>query len=396
MRQDDSVSPTPTEPWGTPAERRLWTGAAVVAALAAGTVIATQTYLSMIHHGHDWWRLFVWQAVSWSFWGFVGPVLIQRGAQLRGRSGADVLRANWLLSLGTVLAHLLVSTTLMVALQPYAPVERTTLPGALTNSGLPWIAIDLLLFWLLIASGRILGEQQRARAFALRESRLEAELARAQLEALRLKIQPHFLFNTLNSIAALVRKRSNPEALNMLLELSHLLRVSLDESGQQFVPLRRELDFSRRYVQLQQHRFGDRLRYTEAVPDALMDRPVPNLVLQPLLENAIQHGLSGRAEGGRVTLRVSELPDTLGKEHREKQNGLRIEVEDDGDGLPDGFDLSRTSGLGLASTRERFSHLFPEHPDAGLFVEPSPTGGTLATLILPTPVDVAPPVRAAV
>ena len=389
MRAEHGESTTPTAPWGTPAERRLWTGVAVVAALAAGTVIATQTYLSMIHHGHDWWRLFVWQALTWSFWGFVGPVLIQRGAKLRGRSGFDVVRANWLLSLGTVLAHLLVSVLLMVALQPYAPVERTTLLGAVTNSGLPWISIDLLLFWLLLASGRILGEQQRARAYALHQSRLEAELARAQLEALRLKIQPHFLFNTLNSIAALVRKRSNPEALNMLLELSHLLRVSLDNSEQQFVPLRRELDFSRRYVQLQQHRFGDRLRYAEEVPEALMDRPVPNLILQPLLENAIQHGLSGRAEGGRITVRVTKFARDGDCEH----GGLQIQVEDDGAGLPDDFDLSQTSGLGLASTRERVSHLFPER--AELLVEPTEAGGTRATLHLPTPADLTPPAHAA-
>ena len=391
MRQDDEFSGAPDDPWASSSERRLAMVAALVTALTAGTVIAAQTYLSMIHHGHDWWRLFVWQTMSWSFWGFAAPILVRRGAKSRGKSGGDVLRANALLSVATVMGHLVVSSTLMMILQPYEPVQRTTLVGALINPGLPWMLIDLLLFWLLLASGRILGEQQRARAFALRESRLEAELAKAQLEALRLKIQPHFLFNTLNSIAALVRKRSNPEALNMLLELSHLLRASLDDSGQQFVTLARELDFSRRYVQLQQHRFGDRLRFSEDVPDRLADRSVPNLVLQPLLENAIQHGLAGRAEGGQVTVRVTELS---GQSGAFGHGGLRIEVEDDGEGLPPGFDLSQTSGLGWSSTIERLSHLFPEDPRATLRVEPSARGGTLATLTLPTPADVTTPVQA--
>ena len=212
-------------------------------AIVAATLVAGQTYLSMLHHGHDWWRLFSWQLISWSFWAALAPWLLSQGERALRAPRIGWIAANLGLCLLLVAVHIVISALALVWLQPFVPVESMGMQRALRYLLVPWAFIDLLVFWLVIASGNVLASQRRNRELAIRESRLETELARAQLEALRLQIQPHFLFNTLNSIAALVRKRANDQALEMVLGLSQLLRVTLDGSDDPFVTLEDELDF---------------------------------------------------------------------------------------------------------------------------------------------------------
>ncbi len=180
-----------------------------------------------------------------------------------------------------------------------------------------------------------------------RESReRELEATRLALENLRAQLQPHFLFNTLQSISTLIH-RDQPAADRMLTDLSELLRLSLRTTASQEVPLRDELGFLDRYLDIMRVRFGDRLVITvDADPD-VREALVPSLVLQPIVENAITHGMADRPDIGHVTVRA-----------RRNAGSLFLEVSDDGPGMTPGG--TPTNGIGLANTRERIARLYGE------------------------------------
>jgi sensor histidine kinase YesM len=216
------------------------------------------------------------------------------------------------------------------------------------------------------------------RRYAERERatlQLETRLARAQLEALKIQLQPHFLFNTLNTISALLRR--DPEAADRVLtRLGDLLRLSLQHSGRQEVMLRQELEFVERYLEIQQTRFQDRLRVRlDADPEAL-DALVPTLVLQPLVENAVRHAIEPRAAAGRLEIRA-----------RRENGHLTLQVADDGPGIGgggpiDGASIPVTgSGIGLANTRARLEQLYGAGHRFSL--ANAAEGGLVVTLELP-------------
>jgi len=205
------------------------------------------------------------------------------------------------------------------------------------------------------------------RQFRLRElkaSQLEAQLAVAQLEVLKMQLQPHFLFNTLHAISALMY-RDVGSADRMVTRLSDFLRLTLDSAGVQEVTLKREMEYLDKYLEIEQVRFGDRLEVRRAIDPATLDLLVPNLVLQPLVENAVRHGIAPRASGGRieVTSRVHE-------------GTLTIEVLDDGPGAG-----AIREGVGLSNTRARLEQLYGA--DARLEIGNAPAGGFSARLTLP-------------
>jgi hypothetical protein len=174
-------------------------------------------------------------------------------------------------------------------------------------------------------------------------SLLESRLNQARLRALQAQLQPHFLFNTLNGIATLVR-RDPATAEEMLLSLSDLLRIALSSSHRQEIRLREEMDFIGRYLAIQRMRFGDRLRVTEEIDASAMDCLVPSLLLQPLVENAIQHGLEPSGKPGELCIAGARDGEWL-----------RLTVEDDGVGLQPG--RGNRAGVGLANVRERLAAL---------------------------------------
>jgi LytS/YehU family sensor histidine kinase len=254
--------------------------------------------------------------------------------------------------------------------QPFEPKISYDLTVALEHLWWFFAMIDPLLISLLVVCGRILASYERTRQLELRESHLEAQLTRAQLDALRLEIQPHFLFNTLNSLAALIRANDNPAALSMLLSLSEMMRDTLDRADRQTAPLGRELDLIRKYVELQRVRFGDRLRVRFQIDRAAERCDVPVLLLQPLVENALRHGIGPKGTGQLVIGAQVESPELL-----------RLWVSDDGVGVRAGFDLSRDAGTGLGNTRARLEHLYGAR--ARLDVRPAPDGGTVAEIVMP-------------
>ena len=327
--------------------------------------IASQTYISMLSHGHSFLRLFAWQLASWSFWALVSPWTVR----VSGRYGFVRLAG---LGVALTVLHGAVAAQMTSWFQPYQPVAWYSFRQALANLWWVLLLIDPLVYGILVVGGRAFAAHERARRLELRESQLEAELTRATLDALRLEIQPHFLFNTLNSIAAQIRANSNTSALNMLLGLSDLMRTTLERPAGQMAPLGEELGVVKTYVDLQRARFGDRLEVAYDIDEACRRLAVPTLLLQPLVENALRHGLAPQAAAGRLEIGAA------------RQNGteLRLWVSDNGVGLPGDFDAVRDAGTGLRNTRSRIERLYGSA--AALVVRRNaPAAGTIVELTLP-------------
>ena len=214
---------------------------------------------------------------------------------------------------------------------------RLTVLGSLVSDILVYAVI------VAIAHARRLDESARARAVHL--ARLEQQLTQSQLQALRMQLNPHFLFNTLQTISAIM-ETSVSGARRLMVELSDLLRRSLDSDRTPLVPLREEIDFLRRYLAIESERMGPRLRVTVDVAPEAEDALVPPLLVQPLAENAIRHGVSAFAAGGAVDIRAVVEGDVL-----------VITVADTGPGFRADAPAS-ASGIGLSATRERLAHLF--------------------------------------
>ena len=222
---------------------------------------------------------------------------------------------------------------------------------------------NVLVYWIIIGTSHAFEYYRRFRDRELEAIELEKLLVQARLETLQAQLNPHFLFNTLNSIASLMRKDVDA-ADRMIVRLSDLLRQTLRKVATQEVPLRDEINFLKSYLEIEQARFGNRLTVRFDTPAQTLAALVPNLVLQPLVENAIKHGLSPRSRQGHIEVRSWQNNDRL-----------HLSVRDNGAGQFENSVL--TEGVGLSNTRARLEHLYGEHhrfefgnaPDGGFLVE---------------------------
>jgi len=365
----DGLSP-PLDIVTLPVRKAVLRGCAVATVLA--TIIATQVYLSMMSHGHSYVRLFAWQWGSWGFWALVSPLAMRLGGRLTiERPIRTRVIASLITGAALLVAHSAVTAVLTVALQPFAPVvPRHGLITTFVGQSPSLFVMDGLIYSMLLIGGSAYYGHQRARQHLLRESRLEAQLARAQLEALRLEIQPHFLFNTLNSIAALIRLKDHDGALKMLLGLSDMMRSTIERPKNQLVTLSAEIEFVKRYVDLQHARFADRLHVHYDIDDRCSEVTVPTFLLQPLVENALRHGAAPRTSTCHI--QIGACAD---------DGRLRLWVKDDGVGLPHGFDLGRDAGTGLSNTRSRLAQLYGAA--ASFDVRAGDAVGTVVEIALP-------------
>jgi LytS/YehU family sensor histidine kinase len=208
----------------------------------------------------------------------------------------------------------------------------------------------MLNYWGILAVSHTLDYYRKYRERELRTSQLEARLAQAQLQVLKMQLHPHFLFNTLNAISALMH-RDVEIADRMIARLGELLRLTLASAGAQEVPLKQELDFIKPYLEIEQARLGPRLQVITQIEPATLTALVPNLILQPLVENAVRHGIAPRAKAGRIEIRAYRAGDQL-----------HLEVWDDGPGLTQAPPVNLKGGIGLANTRARLQQLYgPAH-----------------------------------
>ncbi len=247
---------------------------------------------------------------------------------------------------------------------------------------------DMLTYWALVVGSYAFRFQQQYRDRLLASVRLEAKaaelqasFAKARLDALRMELNPHFLFNSLNSISGLVRRGENDSAVGMIAKLGHLLRLTLDSSSRPEVSLSEEIDLVRSYLEIEKIRFGDRLEVTIQCPDSLLDKMVPTLVMQPLVENAIKHGAAKRAGPSLVEIVVGAADGIL-----------TVRVRDSGKGTGEVLRIDEPAGdgIGLSNTRSRLEQLYgaagtvelnrrPHGSDAVLTVPIRPVSGEQAS-----------------
>jgi two-component system LytT family sensor kinase len=229
--------------------------------------------------------------------------------------------------------------------------------------------IDMAYYWAVLAFGYGLEIHHRFKNEELKAAQLEARLVETELKALREQLRPHFLFNTLNTIAVLVREQKNDEAVNLIARLSTLLRMSLDNTRVHEVTLRQEMDFIDRYIDIQKARFSDRLRVRIDIEPGAMEARIPNLLLQPLVENAIVHGIAAKSGPGLVEITG-----------RVEAGRLHLAVSDDGPGIDDGT-VRAKEGIGLTNTRERLGKIYGAQGHLSLRSEPG--RGVSVQVILP-------------
>ena len=295
-------------------------------------------------------------------WALLAP-LVMRLAQrfpLRGREVNRNLAVHMLAMLAFVIVHASLFSLVTVVLAP----GIGSLPSVLGRSLLSWTVVDAIVYCALVTVNHAVIYYRVSKDRALRASQLEASLAQAQLQMLRMQLQPHFLFNTLHSISALMHKDVR-RADSMVAALSDLLRMSLQNIGAQEVALQSELDFLQRYVEIMRLRFGDRLKVSIEIDPDTRDARVPNLFFQPLVENSFRHGFGDLGQGS-ITITIVRDGDML-----------RCDVVDDGRGLRTGH----KDGVGLATTRQRLAHLYGDN--FVFSIRGAPNEGVHVTVVIP-------------
>jgi len=238
----------------------------------------------------------------------------------------------------------------------------------LEDAIVPELAWGLTAYLIMLSVAHALEYRRRHQVAAESASRLEAALAGARLQCLQMQLQPHFLFNALNVVSSLIHR--DPDAAErMVTRLGDLLRLTLDESAPPTVPLRRELELLEGYLAIERARFRDRLTVDLDVAPGTLEAGVPYLILQPLAENAVRHGVARRAGPGRIAVRA-----------RLHRGYLALEVQDDGEGLA-GRSGPAGNGVGLSNTRARLEQLYGT--GARLSLVERRSGGATARLVLP-------------
>ena len=288
------------------------------------------------------------QIVFLLLWGVATPAIIWSAERL------PIERTRWRWRIPT---HLAIAITFTVALNLAAP----TIAWVMLGRPLPYAEVvrhalgelaavahlALIVYAFILGAGHYLHTLDVRREEQLRAERLRADLASAQLRALTLQLQPHFLFNALNAVGALIITERNREAFEVVGRLGELLRALLAIERREEVSLREELDLVESYLGIEQARLGDRLRVEWEVAPDVGSAQVPPMLLQPLVENAIRHGVSRSSTGGRLTIAA-----------RRQDARLALEVCDDGPGPSSRARAEPGGGVGLENTRQRLTHLY--------------------------------------
>jgi hypothetical protein len=308
---------------------------------------ATQTVFVMRAEGmhHAWTALYITQVLDWLPWLLVTPLVLRLGQRM------PIEHPSWV----AVISHLLTCATIDVISSAWTGLlEEVFNPWANAASAGPFVPLwidhvynrllqSLFLYAAILAVGYIVRSRERLARQQIDAAELREALTQAQLDALRRQIAPHFLFNALNSAVALVRERRADDAVSTLIALSDVLRRVMETSDRQEIALGEELQFLRKYLEIQKVRFADRLRVDIHVADELLAARVPSLVLQPIVENAIKHGIAARAGEGCVQLDAAR-----------KNGSLDITIYNDGPDLK----ANGAPGIGLANVRSRLECLY--------------------------------------
>jgi len=341
---------------------------------AMGLFDASQNVFVMRAEGmhHYWGRLFLTLLISWLPWIVATPFVFRLARRyppsrwnhistwavhLSACGSIGFFYAGWV----AMWEEWLNPWAMMPGPDPFPQLWIHKFYGSLLS--------DLVLYSLILLVNHVLDSREQMALQQAEAARLNEQLSKAQLRALRRQIEPHFLFNTLNAIAGLVREKRNDAAVSMIVGLSDFLRRVVNDSDRQQVPLAEELDFTQKYLDIQKARFAERLEFSVNVPEELLPAQVPSLILQPMVENAVKHGIARRVQGGAIRITAFRSNGTL-----------TMRVYNDGPSLPTGWEKSQ-SGIGIQNVRTRLQSLYGDRFE--LSMQNRQPGGVEATVSVP-------------
>lgn len=320
------------------------------------------------------WSQVASELLRWYLWAALAPLIFWQAQRFPLERGRLLLRLpiNLLLGLGLTLVYTGLDLVLRQALTSAITAAKSGRFDFAFLSSWPqliyWgVEYHLLVYLAIAAVIHAFLYYDKFRDRELQATRLEAQLALVRLEVLKTQLHPHFLFNTLNAISALMH-RDVDAADKMIVLLADLLRLSLDQDDRHLVPLRSELEFLERYLAIEKIRFRDRLKVEIDIESSCFAGQVPRLILQPLVENSVRHGIARSSSAGLVAIKA-----------RRKGNRLDLSVMDDGPGISE--TAQRREGVGLGNTRARLSQLYGG--DHRFALEKAPTGGLLVRIEIP-------------
>ena len=296
----------------------------------------------------SFWRILTWQLVSGYIWFAISPIILFLARKYPFDDGRwkTSVPIHLVACIAIALVQLLLDAFVLTRLGYPPNREFPSFLEAYKFFVLVNLHLSILIYMGVVGIWSTYSYYQKYRERELHSSQLAARLAQSRLQVLKMQLHPHFLFNTLNAISELIYK--DPESADrMLTDLSDLLRLSFENLEVQEIPLKQELEFLAKYLEIEQMRFHDRLTVDMNISPETLDASVPNMILQPLVENAIKHGIAPRSSGGRIDINAV------------RSNGhLQISVSDDGLGVPFGDFENLSEGVGLSNTRRRLRHLY--------------------------------------
>ena len=339
-----------------------------------GLIDASQTVFPMRAVGmhHAWVSLFVMLMIVWLPWALATPLVIRLGH--RFPPTRKTASPGWAIHFGAVQAIGLVyaawSALLEILLNPWA---QSPAPGPFMAMWLARFVYGQLTSWVLYAFiltiDYVLESRQRMARQEMQAVQLNEQLYKAQLDALRRQIEPHFLFNCLNAVSGLIRDGRGEAAVEMVVALSEFLRRAAEDSSHPMVALEQEVHSLQLYLEIQKARLAERLQVSLDIPTELLPAQVPSLILQPLVENAIKHGVARRAQGGAIQITAAGSDGTL-----------RLSIGNDGPSLSNDWE-SRRTGIGIANLRRRLEIMYGAQFELSL--RNRDTGGVQALVSLP-------------
>jgi len=318
--------------------------------LLIALISTTTLYLQLLGQRLEaiWMNVFWIKLALWLFWGAYAVVVARMALKFRLESGR-MIRG--------LLFHI-PFCIFSIGINVFFYAVLAFLIGLDSFDGMPLFQVFIILFiglfdwyfiiyWAIVLTTYAIDYFRKLQQRKIRELQLESRIIQAQLQALKMQLQPHFLFNTLNAIASLVRQDDKKTAIDMLSGLSELLRSTLQQKDQQDISLEDELAFIQKYLELEKKRFKNKIEVDMDIAHETLQARVPTFMLQPLVENAIYHGLSKRINATKLKIKARRLDDQL-----------CLDTYNDGRSLPDHFDLHVSTGIGLANTMERLSQFF--------------------------------------
>ncbi|MGH7468308.1 MAG: sensor histidine kinase [Longimicrobiales bacterium] len=305
---------------------------------------------------------------TWLIWAPLTPIIVRLG-----QHWPLDRRKHWRIVPAHLAAAALIGLTAaaLTALAVYDRAGGQTLAQQVGSRVLLRAPMGSTLYFIILGISYLTIKTRRLRERELLAERLSRELTEAQLGALRMQLQPHFLFNSLNAVMALVRDQDTERADRALILLSDVLRTTVRDGVRQHIQLEQEVSFIRNYLEIESLRFGDRLTVVCAIPDELGSALVPTFILQPLVENALQHGLLGLRQGGTLQLAAERRAQTL-----------VLTVLDDGAGLAPDWEKRGRHAVGISNVRARLAHLYGSVARVTITAR-TDRSGTRATIELP-------------